>query len=731
MQTARAIRTFVAVLLLSALVVPLSAQADGARQTVEAFLAAWDRADSAAMWALLSRQSQEAYPQEVFTNRYTVANTAMGLEGVEFSIGDVRVQGLTAAVKYDVTIQSGLFGQIVDNGRTMRLVNDNGRWGVAWSSMDIFAELPSTGELTSDGDLAPRANIYDRNGRIVAGRGRVVTLYTARANMTDEEGCKALISRLTRRPYVAFDLLFAANFPETIFYLAELNAEDYDANRDALTSICGVSITLDRETRTYYGNNAMSHVAGYVGQITTDQQAQYLALGYSAGDLIGQGGVERMFERTLAGTPERTLRIVEPGGVILREFSSIGGSAPTPVQMTIDRELQLVVAQAMADAYDFAYPTWGSPQIAGDGAAVVLDVKTGEILAMVSFPLFDPLLFDPTSPEPARRVELLQQVSADTRQPFINHATQSRYTPGSVYKLITAAAVLNEGIVSPGEIFSCGLRWEGRPVGDDVDSRPDWRETDGFPPAGDITPAEAIMASCNPFFWQFGAELYNAQGNKLAEYARMLGLGEPYGIFTGAVEAAAELDNPSFTSEAISIAVGQRNVSVPPIQMAVAVAALANGGTVYKPSIVKQVGGFDGAPVMQTFEPEVLNTIEFKPGVLEEIQAGMCGATTNEDLGTAYIRFDNAPYRVCGKTGTAQTARYPNAWFVAYGPAEDPEIAVVIVVSQSLEGSQVSAPIARRIFDWYFNAPEYEPFPEWWAQGPYVPLNIPAGSTGG
>ncbi|NOG48820.1 MAG: hypothetical protein HND48_04685 [Chloroflexi bacterium] len=182
-------------------------------------------------------------------------------------------------------------------------------------------------------------------------------------------------------------------------------------------------------------------------------------------------------------------------------------------------------------------------------------------------------------------------------------------------------------------------------------------------------------------------------------------------------EAAADLDTPSFTSEAISIAVGQRNVSVPPIQMAVAVAALANGGTVYKPSIVKQVGGFDGAAVSQTFEPVVLNTIDFRPGVLEEIQAGMCGTTTNKDLGTAYIRFDNAPYRVCGKTGTAQTARYPNAWFVAYGPAEDPEIAVAVVVSQSLEGSQVSAPIVRRIFDWYFSAPEYEPFPEWWAQG--------------
>lgn len=714
------------------LCIPLSAQDSGPVQTVTSFLDAWNSKDSARMWSLLSRQSQEAYPQQVFENRYTVANAAMGFDRLSYTLGSTSIQGLTAAVTYDVVISSGLFGEINDPGRTMRLVNDNGRWGVAWSSMDIFAQLPSIGELTSDGRLKPRANIYDRDGQIIAGPGVIVTLYTARQRIANEDLCKSLLASITRRPYAAFDRLFTTmTIPETIFYLGEINQSDYLARESELTSICGIT-TLERSGRTYFGNNAMSHTAGYIGQMSAEQQGEYIARGYSVGDMIGQGGVERMLERDLAGTPDRVLRITEPGGTILREFATTGGTDPVPVQMTIDRDLQLVVAQAMADAYDYAYPNWGNPGVSGDGAAVVLDVRTGEILAMVSFPLFDPLLFDPNSPEPARRVELLQQVSADTRQPFFNHAVQSRYTPGSVYKLITATAVLNEEIVAPGESFNCGLRWEGRAVGDDVNSRPDWRETDEYPPAGDITPAQAIMASCNPFFFQFGAELFNAEGNRQADYARMLGLGEPYNIFGGTIpEAAADVDSPTFTSEAISVAVGQRNVTVPPVQMAVAVAALANGGTAYKPTIVRQVGGFDGTEIRRTFVPEVIDRIEFKPGVLEEIQAGMCGATTNEDLGTAWLRFNDAPYRVCGKTGTAQTARYPNAWFVAYGPAENPEIAVAIVVSQSLEGSQVSAPIARRIFDYYFNAPEPAAYPDWWAIGPYVPLNIPVGSTGG
>ncbi len=711
------------------LVIPIQAQSDNdPAATVSAFLTAWGQRDSAAMYRLLARQSQDAYPEQVFINRYIVANDALALNSLTFEVGDTHLQGITAAVTYDVVIESSLFGQIIDNGRTMRLANENGRWGVAWSSMDIFPQLPSVAQITSTGQLPPRANIYDRNGELIAGRGSVVTLYTARQQMSNETDCMKLMASLTRRLSIAFERQFASNNADTIFNLGEMNAEDYEANRDALASICGVSITLDRETRTYYGNNAMSHVAGYTGQMSPEQASEYAALGYNSGDLIGQAGVERVFERELAGTSERVLRIVDPGGTVLREFASQGGKDAVPVQMTIDRDLQRVLAQAMADAYDYAYPSWGG--VAADGAAVIIDVKTGAILALVSFPLFDPLLFDPTSPEPARRVELLSQVNQDERRPLTNHVTQSRYTPGSVYKLVTATAVLNEAMVAPAEIFDCQLRWFGRDLGDDVESRPDWRETDAFPPAGPITPAQAIMASCNPFFWEFGARLFNQEGNELASYARQLGMGEAYNVFPGSIEAAAELDNPASTSLAINNTVGQGDVSIPPIQMAVITATLANGGTAYKPYIVQQIGGLQGTPVVQTFQPEILNQIEFLPGVIEEIHEGMCGTTTDEDLGTAYIRFDDAPYTVCGKTGTAQTGRYPNAWFTAYAPADDPQIAITIVVSQSLEGSQVSAPIVRRVLDYYFQTPTTRDYPDWW-QEPYVPLNIPAGSTGG
>jgi len=171
--------------------------------------------------------------------------------------------------------------------------------------------------------------------------------------------------------------------------------------------------------------------------------------------------------------------------------------------------------------------------------------------------------------------------------------------------------------------------------------------------------------------------------------------------------------------------------------MAVAVAAIANGGTVYAPYLVAQVGQDDAPVTVNT--PQVLNALDFNPGVLETLQQGMCGAIEDPNYGTAYIRFRNrefapvAPYTLCGKTGTAQTALYPNAWFVSYAPAENPQIATVVMVPQSLEGSQVAAPITRRILDYYFGVPQNQvaPFPDWWAIAPYEPLNVPAGGAGG
>lgn len=708
------------------------AQSEEPRAIAEAFLAAWDQQDTEVMYSHVSSKTKEAYPLQVFSDRYEVANGEVDLTGIDFTIHDVKIQGMSAVVTYDVIIESSSFGQIEDQDRMMRLVQIDGQWGVAWSSMDIFDTLAGAATLVSDGALPQRANIYDRNGNLIAYEGTMIAVYSNKNRMLSETDCQQTLAELTNRPVSDFVLQFAQWAPETDFFIVELEQSVYANNENTLIQNCGFSYPREYTTRVYYGGSAMTHVAGYVGQMSQEQLADYRRRGFQGDELIGRTGVEQQYQNELAGSPQRVLRIREPGGTTLDTLGGSPGSAPTPIMLTIDRDLQVAAAEAFYDAYTYASNNWGGGS--GPGAAVVLNVNSGEILAMVSYPLVDPLLFNPSSY--LDRTQLFPQVSADRREPLKNHAVQEQFAPGSIYKVITAIAALNENVVEPSQIFSCGLTWNGvERYGDEIAVREDWRVVWDYEAAGDITPAQALMASCNPFFWEFGAKLYREKGQqKLVEYSRMMGLGQAYDIFGGrniVPEAAGNLDNPVRVAVAINDAVGQGDVQLPPIQMAVATGAIANDGTVYKPFLVKQVGGMDGTQLVTQSSSVVLNQPELQPDVLPTVREGMCGVVTYEPLGTAWYVFndmDTMPtYTACGKTGTAQAGERPNSWFIAFAPAENPQIAIVVAIrGAGREGSEVAAPIARRILDTYFGSPVAS-YPEWW-QEPFEPLPVPRGS---
>ena len=691
------VRILIAAPLILAVSITVSAQSEP-DDIVAAFLDAWDQQDYAAMYAWLHPRSQEIYPEPVFQARYEQTQLAIALTGLTYDIQSIALQGESAAVAYDITIDSASFGQIEDPARLMRLVNTEFGWRVAWSSLDIFDMLAGEAQLRAQSLPNDRSPIFDRNGQPLAADGQTTTaIFTAKDRMTDPQACINLLGEIGRKSTAQLSRTFANFNPETLFFLAELPTDIFVQFIDRLRSECGVqddSVFTSPPHRVYYGGNATAHVTGWIGPIPQEQEAEYVARGYGSGDLVGVTGIEAAYQDTLAGRPERVLRIVEPGGTILREISASSGSASAPVTLTIDRDLQLTVTQAVVDAFNYAGPNWGS--VSSGGAAVVLDVNTGGILALASYPLVDPSLFNPSSTIQDRGLAL-QQLVSDPRNPLTNRVVQEQLSPGSTFKLVTAAAILNEGLTTPDEIFDCQLFWEGEEYGDSLPQRQDWRVVDEMDPAGEITPAEAIMTSCNPFFWQYGALLFTEIGEEaLPNYARRMGMAQVYDLNIGFPEAPGEVSVPLGADAAINESVGQGNVSLSPLHMATMVAALANGGTVYQPYMVQQVGAADPSAQTETNSPRILNALDFQPGVLETIQDGMCGVTTVKDLGTAYIRFGDptgefapqAPYSVCGKTGTAQTAQFPNAWFVAYAPAENPEIAIAVVVEQSLEGSQ-------------------------------------------
>jgi penicillin-binding protein 2 len=712
---------------------PLGAQA-APESVVGAFLDQWKNQNYDGMFNLVSEKSRLLTTFPVFETTYRTADAALAMEDLTYTIRGVTLQGTSAAVTYDLTLQSSVFGTIEDPGRLMRLVRGGAGWQVAWSAMDIFDGMTTASQLRAGGQRDPRANIYDRNGLpVVEQGGTVVTLYLRRMDIQNEAVCLDILTTVLRRQRQELVTLFNRYNDDTVFYVGEIDDTVFNVREADLENNCAIR-TLERQTRDYYRGSAVSHVTGYIGQIPATDLAAWEARGYQSGDLIGRNGIELAFQDSLAGRPARRLRIVEPGGIVIRELGSTAGSPPLPVTLTIDRELQAEVAQALSDAYNYAEGNWGSRAVSPGAAAIVLDVNTGAILAMSSYPLFEPDIFNPDTLccGMITAGDRITELVGDVRSPLFNRVVQGQYFPGSVYKIVTTAAAAQEELIAPDAIYECGLTWNGVPFGDTVGfSRVDWRLADGLEATGPVTIALALTSSCDPFFYEMGARLFNEVGpSALVEYSRRMGLGSPTGISYYGPEAAGQLPVPRAVSEAINNAIGQGDVKVTPIQMAVLVAGVANGGRVYKPYLVQRVGGADFTPIESEFQPEVLREMGLSEATMAVVHEGMCAVPQDETYGTAYSAFDNAAYRVCGKTGTAQTDRYPTAWFVAYAPQDNPEIAVVVMAEQSREGSEVAAPIVRRIMDFYFDQPWYG-YPRWWFENSYVPVTIPEGATGG
>lgn len=705
-------------------------------EVARSFLDAWNVGDLGAMYNLLAARSRELYPLERFQNRYTVTAETVGLTGVTYRIHSTLRQGTTAAVSYDLTLLSSTFGSIDDPNRTLYLVEEGGSWRVAWSTMDILNGMAEDVRLIVSSALPRRANLYDRNGNPLVEQDRPIKwIAVVKQDMPNQEACLQLLARLLLRPVPQLRQYFNQYNPDTLFHVGELDVEAFNANQDELNRVCALDAGGFRSgeytSRHYVGQGAMTHVTGYIGSVPLEQVEAYRARGYAETDLVGLAGIEAAFQDTLAGKPTRVLRLVEPGGRVIRELGGSAGADPMPIQLTIDRDLQIAVARALNDAFNYAEINWAS--VSTGAAAVVIDVRTGEILALQSYPTFDPNLFNRNSSY-TNALPLIAQLNTDRRTPLSNKAVSQQYAPGSIYKLLTAIAVTDEGIWPPDRIFDCTLTWRGQErFGDARPFRQDWRVADEMPAAGPVNTAEAIATSCNPFFWEMGALLYQQDRSALARYSEMFGLGRRVGLQVLGPEAAGNNASPNNPTSAINNAIGQGDVQVNPLQFALAVAAIANRGSLYSPLLVRQVGGFDGTPVQQRNEPQLRATITLSDLVWDTVQEGMCLAVAHPTLGTARGALGDAPYTSCGKTGTAETGSRgsnspPHGWFVSFSPADDPQIATVVVVTNGREGSETAAPITRRILDFYYNAPA-APFPRWW-EGNYIPVPSPEGVFG-
>lgn len=464
----------------------------------------------------------------------------------------------------------------------------------------------------------------------------------------------------------------------------------------------GVVIEVEPMRNYLYGSTA-SHIFGYVGEINQEELEASKDKGYRPGDLVGKIGLEKVLESYLKGVDGGQQVEVTASG---KPIKVLGQKEPIPghsINLTIDIKLQQIAENKLKEQLLKLQTDKYKPfPNAKRGAVIALNVKTGEVLAMASIPGFDPNIF-------ARGItqKEWEEISNNPLNPMVNLAISGTFPPGSVFKMVTATAALEEKVTNEKEyIRDTGVYWTILP-------KKDWK------PGGHgiVNIVKAIAESCNIYFYEMGRRLGI---DNIEKYAKMYGLGSITGIELPGEKAgnvaSREYKKDTFTrpddkiwypAETLDAAIGQGYNSFTPIQIANYVAAIANEGTWMKPHLIKSITDPNGNIVLEK-NPEIGGQLDISQKTFDIIKQGMRGVTLPG--GTAYGVFANFPISVAGKTGTAEwdVAKDPHGWFVAFAPYEDPEIAVVVFIEQAGSGGTTGGPVARAIFEEYFHLSEKE-----------------------
>jgi penicillin-binding protein 2 len=437
-----------------------------------------------------------------------------------------------------------------------------------------------------------------------------------------------------------------------------------------------------------YETTAAAHILGRVGAIPAEEIDSWIDLGYSRDELIGIDGAERAFESYLRATPGIDLVETNASSQVVSLEHTVDPQPGGNVLLTIDIQLQeraeRILAEEIQNLQKNGVELKGKEAEAG--SVVILDVDTGEILAMANYPTYRLDSFQ------AQYSELLE----DPLKPLVNRAIAGIYSPGSTFKMVTATGGLEEGIISAGTTILDHGRYTYFP-----DFQP---KCSGYHGAVNVT--GALRVSCNYFFFDVGRRLSVAG---IGYWAQQYGLGLPTGIelkgesvgFVAGPQTSVAWGTTWFPGNTLSAAIGQSDHLYTPLQLCNYVATIANGGTVNQAHLLKEVKNSQYTQTLMIHSPGVLNEMDLSPGTLKAIKEGMYGVA-NTPGGTAYSVFAGSPLTVGAKTGSVQINDKPNnGVFVAFAPFDKPEIAVCVVVEKGGAGSRI-APIARRVLEEYF-----------------------------
>ncbi len=680
-------------------------QLESAGEVAHQFLDAWRAGDFRAMHDLLTFRNRELTAFDEFRALYLNAQRAMTLEAIEYRPLSLTGQDRILSFQYAMTFHSRILGEFTDPDRLLHLAFDPQAddWRIAWSPVDIFAEMGQGARLIFEEQIPSRANIYDRHGKILADQnGRVVRVLVDNRRVPNREACfRALSQALGRSVEYFVDLFDVRSRADWIVDAGILEATPYIETSDRLRTDCGADFQ-QQATRRYADGRLMPHVIGHVGYPDADQIPELEAIGFNAETIIGKAGVEASMNNILGGRPGGRLSLVGADGRRLRVLGEVRSQIPESLWLTIDADLQRTVLGLLQELYadeDLAENSQGA-------AVVIMDVTNGEILALVSHPTYDANSFNPF-PAVGREAaaEGLNELLEDERNPQLNRVSQGVYVTGSVMKGLTAIAALESELYDEDSRYHCVGTWS---YGADI--RYDWLPSGH----GIMSVQSGITNSCNPFFYEAGFRLNAKDPWALPSYALLLGLGQPTGI-NQIPESAGNVPTPDNVerttglpwsySHAVNLSIGQGEVQASPLQMARLYATIANGGFLLRPQLARERGILDQrSPVARR---DVMRDTGIDPHNLAIIRRGMCDVIGSYS-GTAAHQFYGSPLLdvgVCGKTGTAQAPgddKLPHSWFIAYAPAKQPQIVIVTMVENAGEGSSVAAPLTRRILEYFY-----------------------------
>ena len=523
---------------------------------------------------------------------------------------------------------------------------------------------------------APRGVLFDRNGLPLVDNRPAFTLSLIPREIDGRARVLGRVSVLLKIPYAELDEALGRVPSDSLMPVRVrrgLTLEEVAKVEEWKLELPGVIVEVEPQ-RMYPTSRFAAHLLGYVREANEEQLKQGR---YRRGDMVGQSGLERLLDQYLRGTDGGERIEVDALG---RPIRVIQHTEPVPgaqVVTTVDRRIQEATERAMEGHA---------------GAAVVLDPRDGDVLAMVSTPAFALDQFTGTIDRDAW-VQLIRNPA----HPMLNRTVQSQYAPGSVFKIVVAAAGLQETTLAPMDRIYCNGEFH---LGTWTFS--DWKEGGH----GSVDLHRAIVDSCNIYFYQAGLRIGM---DTIARYARAFGFGAFTGIDLpgeklGFVPVSRRGRRPAFLGDTVNMAIGQGAVLATPMQVARMMAAVANGGVFFKPRLVQRVVRTDGRTLYS--DPGMVNGhVDLSPMVWAFLRQSLLDVV-NEGTGVAA----HIPgIEIAGKTGTAQLVAnskaergQDNAWFAAFAPVNDPQYVVVVMVEHGGKGGQVAAPIARAIYDAIF-----------------------------